>query len=56
MILVKKRVTDNYFEKKLDFESKSFFVTEKICYNHNIWLTGVYMACISDRNSGRQTS
>ena len=47
---IKKRVTDKYFEKKLDFEPKLSSVTGKVCYHYNTWMTGANMAYMFDRN------
>ena len=40
---LKKCVTDKSFEKKLDFEPESPFITGKVCYHYNSWVTGVYV-------------
>ena len=53
---LKKHVTDKYFEKKLDFEPSSTFITGNVCFHYNTWVTGFYMAYMFDRNSGRKTS
>ena len=37
-------------------EAFSPFLTGKLCYHCNAWITGVYMAYMFDRNSGGKTS
>ena len=34
----------------------SLFLTGKLCYHSNAWITGVYMVYMFDRNSGGKTS
>ena len=46
-----KRVTDKFFEKKLDFPPEPFSVTGKVFYHYNSWVTGVYMACMLSENA-----
>ena len=41
------------FFLKFEFE---LFVTGKVCYHHNSWVTGVYIVYLLDRNSGEKTS
>ena len=53
---LRKRVTDTYFEKKLDFEPESPSITGKVFYHYNSWVTGVYMACMLLRNWRGKTS
>ena len=53
---LKKCVTDESFEKKLDFEPEFSSITGNVCYHYNNWVTGVYMACIFHRNSGEKAS
>ena len=52
---MKKRFTDKYFRKKLDFEPKSPSVTGKVCYHYNNRVTSVYMMYMFGRNSKRKT-
>ena len=54
--MVPQRVTDKYFEKKLDFESYLPSATGNVSYHYNAWVTGVFVAYLFDRNSGRKAS
>ena len=53
---LKKCVTDESFEKKLDFEPEFSSITGNVCYHYNSSVTGVYMACIFHRHSGEKAS
>ena len=53
---LKKRTTDKYFEKKVDFEYESPSIKGKICYHYSSWVTSVYMVYLFDRNSEGKTS
>ena len=53
---LKKCVTEKCFPKRRDFEPKSPSFRGNVCYLYNSWVTGVYMACIFQRNSGGETS
>ena len=54
---LKKRVTNKYFEKNLDFECESPSVKGKMCYHYSSWAsTNVYMTYFFDRNSEGKTS
>ena len=49
-------VTDKSFEKKLDIEPESSFITGEVCYHYSSLVTDVYMAYMFDRNLGGKTS